>query len=374
MSGTENRRLFFAGGGTGGHLYPAMAVAALIQKQKPETEITFFCSRREIDAKILGPSGFDFLPLPAEGFSISPTQCIRFLAQFVKSYYFSKQILSSQCDQEVVMGAGGFVSAPVILAARSLGIPVCLLNVDSVPGKANRLLGRLAKIIFVQFEQTKSYFAKAPGKVIVSGCPLREEFQTAKPDAVAAMYGLDREKKILLITGASSGSLSINRAFLEILPDLERFSDQWQIVHLTGTAHFETVRRSAVKSAIRYVPVEYCHEMPALLNAADLVVGRAGAVSMAEYAAAGAPAICLPYPYHKDRHQFLNAQPMAEAGAAVIVEDQVKNPKKTAAVLLQVLSEIMENTERLSSMKKAAAAQSHLNAASVVANALMNLQ
>ncbi len=373
MSGIENRRIFFAGGGTGGHLYPAMAVAAVIRKRKPEAEITFFCSSREIDAKILVPSGFDFLPLPAEGFSLSPRKCIRFFASFVKSYYFVKQILSAQREQAVVMGTGGFVSGPVILAARSLGIPVCLLNVDSVPGKANRLLGRYAKKIFVQFEQTRPYFSKVKGDVIVTGCPLREEFTSAEED-VCGTYGLDRGKKILLITGASSGSMSINRAIAEILPGLERFGDQWQIVHLTGTAHFETVRRSAVGSAIQYVPVEYCHRMPALLKAADLVVGRAGAVSVAEYAAAGLPAICLPYPYHKDRHQFLNAKPMVESGAAVIVEDRVDSPQQTAEELLRVLSEIMGDPTRLGMMKKAAGTVGHPDAASVVADVLLNIR
>lgn len=373
MTAEAIEHIYFAGGGTGGHLYPAMAVAGAIRKRKPQAGITFFCSGREIDARILGPSGFDFLPLPAQGFSISPKKGIRFFAQFVKSYYFVKQILTPGRQNSVVMGTGGFVSGPVVMAARSLRIPVCLLNVDSVPGKANRMLGRYAKKIFVQFEQTRPYFSKVKGQVIVTGCPLREEFASAAED-IRGTYELDRGKKILLITGASSGSLSINRAILEILPDLERFADQWQIVHLTGMAHFETVRRSACESAIRYVPLEYCHRMPALLKAADLAVGRAGAVSVAEYAAAGVPVICLPYPYHKDRHQFLNARPLVDAEAAVIVEDRVDSPQATTEELLRVLSEIMGDPARLAEMKKAAGTVAHPEAASVVADALLNLK
>lgn len=366
------RHVFFAGGGTGGHLYPAMAVAAQIRQRNPETEILFFCSGREIDAKILAPSEFDFLPLPAVGFSLSPRRCIRFFAQFIKSYYFAKQILHPHRQQAAVLGTGGFVSAPVILAARSLRIPVFVLNVDSVPGKANKFLARYAKKIFVQFEQTKEYFAKCRAEIIVTGCPLRREFYEPAATDIPQQYSLDADKKILLITGASSGSLSINRAILEILSDLRPFADSWQIVHLTGIAHFDQVQQAAGDSAIHYLPLEYSHDMPALLKIADLVVGRAGAVSVAEYAAAGVPAICLPYPYHKDRHQFLNAQPLVEAGAAVIVEDSVENPQQTAEGLLRILCEFMENPARLESMTRAAKQLARPNAAATIADSVLN--
>ena len=372
MSRQEVKQIFFAGGGTGGHLYPALAVAEWLQEQGPRVEIAFFCSSREIDAKILGPSGFDFLPLPAEGFSKSPLKMVRFLAQFLKSYYFAKEILRYDPSSSVVVGTGGFVSAPVVAAAHSLHIPVFLINVDSVPGKANRLMARYASRILVQFEQTRPYFGRFADRVEVVGCPLRKEFNKPVGD-IRSQYGLDAKKKILLITGASSGSRSINQAILEILPSLEPFAEHWQIVHLTGTAHFEWVRSQTAGLAFDYHVLDYCHQMPALLRTSSLVIGRAGAVSVAEYAAAGVPAICLPYPYHKDRHQFLNAQPLVERGAAVIVEDNPAHPADTTQALQQVLFELMGDSGRLEKMAEAARSRSGLNASERIARLLLGL-
>ena len=132
MTGTTRQRtqFFFAGGGTGGHIYPALAVAAQLTRQQPAAEVVFFCSSRAVDARVLAGTGYEFLPLPAEGFSPHPVKAIRFGTQFLKSYYFARQILLAVRDEAVVIGTGGFVSAPVILAARTLKIPVCILNVD----------------------------------------------------------------------------------------------------------------------------------------------------------------------------------------------------------------------------------------------------
>ncbi len=371
MTRSDQRCFFFAGGGTGGHLYPALAVAEEITELLPAAEILFFCSSREVDARILSPSGYDFLPLPAVGFSASPVRCIRFGAQFVKSYYFAKQILRERRQGAVVMGTGGFVSAPVILAARSLRIPVALLNVDSVPGKANRLMARYAAAVFVQFQQTRQYFAKTRAQVCVTGCPLRRDFTRPAPAEALRQYQIDPGKKVLLITGASSGSRSINQALAEILPALEPFADTWQVVHITGAAHFDQVQQTAGRTAISYRPIDYCHNMPALLAAADLVVGRAGAVSVAEYAAAGVPAVCLPYPYHKDRHQVLNARPLVEAGAAVIVDEAIDNPQQTVDELRRVLTERMSDPSRLAAMRNAARSIAKPDAAKAVAKTLL---
>lgn len=372
MNGQSIQHIFFAGGGTGGHLYPAMAVAERIREQAPHIGMTFFCSRREVDAKILAPSGFDFLPLPAIGLSKSPIQAVRFFSQFLKSYYFVKEILRPEASSALLLGTGGFVCGPAVAAAHALRIPVFLINVDSIPGKSNQLMARYARRIFVQFEETRSCFGRFADRVEVVGCPLRKTFFVQTED-ICRMYELDPKKKILLITGASSGSLSINQAVLKILPSLEPFASEWQIVHLTGTAHWEWVRRQAGNPEILYRAVDYCHCMPALLKASSLAVGRAGAVSVAEYAAAGLPAVCLPYPYHKDQHQFLNAKPLADAGAAVIVEDNIQQPSLTQEALLKVLSDLMSHPARLEAMAAAARRYARFDAAEQIVRRLMEL-
>jgi UDP-N-acetylglucosamine--N-acetylmuramyl-(pentapeptide) pyrophosphoryl-undecaprenol N-acetylglucosamine transferase len=369
---TQPTQFFFAGGGTGGHIYPALAVAAELKCQNSRAEVVFFCSSRAVDARVLAGSGYEFIPLPAEGFSAHPVKAIRFGAQFLKSYFFVKQILLPVRDQAVIIGTGGFVSAPVILAARALKIPVYIFNVDYVPGKANRLLARCAKTVFTQYDQTAEYFKKGKEKLLAVGCPLRQEFASPHPDRARQSLGLNPDKKILLITGASSGSLSINQAMLKLLPELAAFADTWQIVHLTGQAHFQQVQSAAENAPITYHAVDYYDGMADLYAAADIIVGRSGAVSVAEYAAAGRPAVCLPYPYHKDKHQFLNASEMVTAGGAVIVEDIVGDTDKTAASLMAVLRDLMTDDARLKHMAAAARSVARPDAAARIAKTLLS--
>jgi UDP-N-acetylglucosamine--N-acetylmuramyl-(pentapeptide) pyrophosphoryl-undecaprenol N-acetylglucosamine transferase len=363
------KHIFFAGGGTGGHLYPALAVAEQIKKIDTDSQIVFFCSSRAVDARVLTPTGFEFLPLPAEGLGLSPKQFVRFYGGFIQSYYFVKHILAAVRDNAVVVGTGGFVCAPVVFAARKLNIPVYLINVDIVPGKANRLLGRLSKKVFVQFEDTLGCFK--PHKAVVTGCPLRSGF--LRPDRMAAVtaLGLDTDKKTLLITGASSGSRDINDAILKILPRLERFSADWQIVHLTGQANFKDVAGQVKNSRIPYIPVEYYDDVPNLYAAADLIVGRSGAVSVAEYAAAAKPCICIPYPYHKDNHQFLNAEQLTRPGAAVIAAQDLKNPSAFVECLERHLLELMSDDKRRKKMSESAAACVKADAAAIIAKTIL---
>lgn len=335
----EAKHYFFAGGGTGGHIYPALAVAEQISKRNDGSSILFFCSSREIDARILSKSGYEFLPLPAIGLSKSLRLFLQFWMQLLKSYYFVKHVMMPFRKNAVVIGTGGFVTAPVVFAAKALKIPVYLINVDTVPGKANQVLGKYAKKIFVQFEQSARYFLNRDVEVV--GCPLRSDFEKPSAHKAFSDLALEEDKKVLLVTGASSGAANINDAMVAILPELAEFADEWQVVHLTGTLHIDQVQQAVKGLDITYHAVDYYDDMASLLAAAEVVVGRAGAVSVAEYAAAGKAAVCLPYPYHKDKHQTKNAQVLVDAGAAVIVEDNPNNPAQTAADLLAVLKDLL---------------------------------
>ncbi len=359
---------FFAGGGTGGHIYPALAVADEIQTQQPDSSVLFFSSHREIDARIFSATEYEYLPLPAVGLSLHPRKLVQFYAQFFKSYHFVKQIMSPYKNDAVVIGTGGFVAAPVVMAARSLKIPVYLINVDIIPGKANRFLGRFAKKVFLQFKETIPYF-KAD-RVDVCGCPLRKAFQHPDGRKAISDLKLDADKKIILVTGASSGSMNINHAMVSLLDDLDEFAGQWQIVHLTGQLHIDDVQQAVGKAKMSYHAVDYYDDMPSLLAAADIVIGRSGAVSVAEYAAAGKPAVCIPYPYHKDRHQYKNAQTLVDAGAGVIVEDNVESPRITAAALLETLRDLMSDDTKRDAMAAAARQAGVLDAAAHIANSL----
>jgi len=342
---------FFAGGGTGGHIYPAIAVAEQIVKLEPEAKIHLFVSTRSIDSQILTKTRFEFTRLPAKNFSAWPGKLIGFCTSFLKSYRIANKIIA-ESKKPIVIGLGGFVSAPVCFAAHKRKIPLVLLNVDARPGRANKIIARWADEIFVQFEETAQYFAKNKASVNVVGCPLRSDFDNPKPNKAIEQLGLDKDKKTLLITGASSGSENINNTICSLLEKLSTFANDWQIAHLAGRADFDNVKKKYAGVKISHKVLDYCDDMPNLLSAADLVVGRSGAVSVAEYAAASVPSICMPYPYHKDRHQYLNADKLVEAGAAIIADD-LPDDKERIGRLWGKLEELMKDEKKRKKMAEA---------------------
>lgn len=362
---------FFAGGGTGGHIYPLLAVAEQIREKRPDAEIHFFHSTRAVDQRVFEKSGFGHTPLPASGLYAHPGKLLRFILTFHQSCKIAMRVIAQRTNA-VVVGAGGFVAGPVCRAGRKLGVPVALVNVDIIPGRANRLSARWADEIFVQFEESKSHFPRTRAAIHTVGCPLRGGF--LHPDAEKAKrdLNLDANKHILLVTGASSGSARINEAICRLLPRLETFADRWQIVHLTGLDNYKTVLGGYGGTGIGHNVLDYYDGMADLLAAGDLVIGRSGAVSVAEYAVAGVPSICLPYPFHKDRHQYLNAGKLTEAGAAVIVDD-VADPDDRVARLWRELEPLMTDEERRRRMSEACKRVAKPAAAAEIASRLLDM-
>jgi UDP-N-acetylglucosamine--N-acetylmuramyl-(pentapeptide) pyrophosphoryl-undecaprenol N-acetylglucosamine transferase len=373
---------FFAGGGTGGHIYPAIAVAQQIIEIEPSAKIHFFCSKRSIDKYIIEQAGFEYTALPATGFSMRPRKLINFCKSLLESYKIAKKAICVDWNA-VVLSAGGFVSAPVCLAAYKHKVPIAILNVDIVPGRANKISARWAHEIFVQFKETEQYFARRKWfdrltslsgvegkKVSVVGCPIRSSFRNPQPNKAIEQLGLDRDKKILLITGASSGSQNINDTICSLLDKLATFTDDWQIVHLAGKNNFEKVYSQYRDAKISSKVVSYFDDMPDLLAAADLVIGRSGAVSVAEYAAAAVPTICMPYPYHKDKHQYLNAGKLVEVGAAIIVDD-LPNKKDRSEWLWEELEKLMKGQKARRIMEDGCRIVANLDADRKIAERLL---
>ena len=369
------KTVVFAGGGTGGHLYPALAVAERLSEMAPEVTVHFFCSERPIDGQILSKTSFAFTPLPARGLTLRPHELLK-VVQFIKTFqssYRQVRAFLGDAKQAVVVGVGGFVAGPVCYAAHRTRTPLALINVDCVPGKVNKLARRWAHEVFTQFHDTTDAFSGYRAQVHVVGCPLRSTFD--KPDPKRAMdeLKLDPQKKVLLVTGASSGCRSINEALRALLPKFDPFAESWQIVHVTGIAHFEAVKAAYQPTKIAYQAVNYYEHMPDLLCCAQLLIGRSGAVSVAEYAAAGVPSICIPYPHHKDRHQYLNADKLVEVGAAVVVDD-LRSLNDRTARLWEELEPLLSDERRRSDMSKACDKIAKRDAAVEIAKRLLEMQ
>lgn len=367
-----NRHYVFAGGGTGGHIYPMVAVAQRLREREPDCGVTFFCSERNIDKHILGKVEADFIELSAVGFSLRPLKLIKFVREFRRCTETVERFLRETKDC-VVISCGGYVSGPVVCAASKANVPVYMVNVDAVPGKANKLMCGCAKKIFVQFEDTASRFGKCKDKVIVSGCPVRAGIGTADRDEVIEKLGLDRDKFTLLVTGASSGSANINNAVGRMLDKMGMFEDSWQIIHLTGREHLNVMKDMYADFRITSKIIDYYDEMGELLAAADLLIGRAGAVSVAEYAVSGVPSICMPYPYHRDNHQRVNAEQLANVGAAVIVEDKC-DAEANVESLWGVLSELMNDEGKRIAMSNATMKVAVEDASRVIADTIIEME
>ncbi len=367
----KDGHFFFAGGGTGGHIYPAIAVAAALKRLHPEARVHFFCSNRAIDAKILTEGGYDFTPLPARAFSMRPDRFLQFVAMYCRSVRIVKAMLANR-RPAVLVGIGGFASAPAVTAAAKLGLPVAMLNVDMVPGKANKVMAKKASKVFVQWEETARYLGKTGAQIIASGCPLRVGFGKADRPRVLKSLGLDAGRKTLLVTGGSSGAHNVNLAVCACVAKMNDFADSWQVVHVTGPGIAE-VKKAYEGAKITHKLMEYHHAMPELMSSVDIVIGRAGAVSVAEYAAAGVAAIVLPYPFHKDQHQKLNAQQLVRAGGGVLVEDRPDDHGRTALELWDHLKSLMADGQKLAAMASAAKSVGKPAAAEHIARELVEM-
>ncbi|MCF7972968.1 MAG: UDP-N-acetylglucosamine--N-acetylmuramyl-(pentapeptide) pyrophosphoryl-undecaprenol N-acetylglucosamine transferase [Phycisphaerae bacterium] len=366
------KTFFFAGGGTGGHLYPALAVAEQLTALESDIEIRFLCSSRSIDETILSKTAYQYAALSAQGLSLKPAQLLRFFRTFQDSAKVARAHIENSIHP-VIVGVGGFASSPVCWTAHRLGVPVALINVDSVPGKANRLNARWAQTVFIHFEETQPAFARFKrARVLAYGCPLRQGFLDPQPGRAITELGLDPNKKILLITGASTGCQSINDAIARILPDMEAYADLWQVVHLTGHRNYEAVSNALSQGRLAYHVLAYYDQMPDLMNAADVIIGRSGAVSVAEYAASGVPSICMPYPHHPDKHQYINASKLVDVGAAIMVDD-LPDLKDRSEWLWEELEPLLKDETTRLAMAQACEQVARPDAAKKIAEHLLTL-
>ena len=361
--------IVFAGGGTGGHLFPALAVVQWMRQHHPEVECAFFCTQRPVDSRILEQWDIPFTVQPIQPF----TKQLTALPGFYRSWLRSTRICEREFRRrrpEVVVGTGGYGSGPPVRVAARVGIPSAILNPDAIPGKANRFLAHRVSEIYVQWPGSVRHFKK-PAAVHVTGCPVRRAFLEPATGDEYDQLGMDRNLKTLLITGASSGARSINEAVIPIVPELAQV-DGWQIFHISGQGDVDRLKNYYSQAGVLAEVVAFTDLMPEILKCSDLAVARAGAVTLAELSATGTPAILMPYPYHKDQHQKCNALQLVERGAAMLLDDS-KDASINAIALRKALLPLMRSNDRLAEMCSAAGSRGTADAAELVADRLLDL-
>ena len=362
--------ILFAGGGTGGHLFPGLAIAERLRSRPEPPAVHFACSNRLIDETILGKADVPFTPLPVKPLPRMPFAWPMFLGRYMVAKRWARRLID-RLDVGCIVAMGGFVSGPVVTAARGLGVPVMLVNLDAVPGKANRWLAGKADRVF-------SVYPEAPLPVErVEPTPMPLRYASVGPeDATAAkgLLGFDEFRPLLLITGASQGSESINNLMIELIgrPQFRETIAEWQVLHLAGPGRATPVQQAYLDHGIEGTVMPFHDRMGLAWAAADMAISRGGAGSVAEVIANAVPTVFLPYPHHKDEHQKHNVQHLVDAGAAEIFPDQV-DPEANADQLEMPLLELITDGPRRRRMRELLRGMHQGDGAKLLADAAMEL-
>lgn len=358
-------RVMFAGGGTGGHLYPALALASELKRRDPDIAIAFMGTAQRIEARLVPEAGYPFYPVDVMGMPrrLGP-ELFRFAKTLLGSLGEAQRYLR-EFKPDVVVGTGGYVSAPAILAAAREGLPTLICEQNLLPGIANRVLSRFVREVALAFPQSAIYFPR--GKAYCIGNPVRSEILALTREEARQKLGFPPTAHLLLVTGGSLGARSINRSVVKSLSAWLEEED-WSILHVAGQGDFAAVAQetAALKLGDRYRLVPYLDAMPMAIAGADLVLSRAGATTVAELTAAGKPMVLVPFE-HGGKDQPANAEALRQAGAALVV------PERDLAGLDKAMLGLMGDPERRALMAEASRRLGRPEAAQTIADRILAL-
>jgi len=350
-------KFLFAGGGTGGHLFPAIAVAEKIKTMSPSSEILFVGTSSKIEGTIVPKLGFKFKPIWIKGFSRKfSLENILFPVKLIISIVQSL-FINMSFKPKVAIGSGGYASGPAIFGSSIMGARIILLEQNSYPGITTRLLERYADEIHISFEDSKKYF-RNKSKLFLTGTPVRENLISLKKGDALSKFELNKTKKTLLVLGGSLGAVTINEA---IADNINFFLEKdIQVIWQTGSTYYDKYK-SLSSESIRISA--FIDEMNWAYSACDMLLARAGATTIAELLILAIPAMLVPSPNVAANHQFYNAKSLADKNAAVLIEDKFLKEK-----LSEVIGSLIFNEKKLAELSDNAKALSKPKAAEVIAD------
>lgn len=339
-------RIALACGGTGGHLFPGLAVAGQLARRG--CDVILLISAKEVDQQgIRQAPEFEVHTLPAVG--LTRGRAWAFFSTFAKSYRASRALFRPRPPQ-AALAMGGFTSAPPLLAARRCGARTFLHESNAIPGRANRWLSWIITRAFVGFPQAAARLHTK--NVMVTGTPVRPQFQPLDAAACRQALGLAPERRVVLVMGGSQGAAGINELVARALPGLASRVPQWQWIHLAGAGDAAELSKTYSRLGFKALVVPFLDRMELAMGAADAAVSRAGASSLAELAAMRLPAVLIPYPSATDNHQFHNARAFEQSGAARLLDQSQATPE----ALIGLLDQLMDQSDTSGSLRAALAA------------------
>ncbi|HUK25186.1 MAG TPA: undecaprenyldiphospho-muramoylpentapeptide beta-N-acetylglucosaminyltransferase [Terriglobales bacterium] len=345
-------RAILAGGGTGGHVIPALAIAHELQKQYA-AEILFIGTARGMENRLVPAANFPLRLIEVGALNrVSLATRLKTLAALPRAVWAARRLLA-EFQPDVVIGVGGYASGPTMLAAIRRGIPTLAFEPNVVPGFANRIIARWVSAAAVHFQETAKFFKHAR----VTGVPVRQAFFEI------AAHRAPHPQPALLVFGGSQGAHAINQAMVRCLPELLKQAPQIHIIHQTGERDYNDALAAYRKAGVSSEVYPFINDMPGFFSRADLLLCRSGASTVAEITAAGKPAIFVPFPRAADDHQRVNAQALERAGAGVVLEET----RLDDVWLVETVSALLNDGGRLSRMSQAARSLAHPHAARDIA-------
>ena len=363
-------RIIVSGGGTGGHIYPAVTIANQIKEKQPDAEIIFVGTREGLECEIVPRYGYPIEFIEVAGFQRKLSldtikSAFKLLAGLIDALKLIRKI-----KPDLVVGTGGYVCGPVLFLAALQGIPTCIQEQNAMPGVTNKILAHFVKKVFLGYQEAGKYFGGNSEKIF-TGNPIRKEILEVSRATAIEKFKLDPAKKTILVSGGSRGARSINDAMALVETSLAGRSDV-QVIHITGETGYEKFIGQVEKKVLMSDNIKvfrYMHDMPLALAAADLAIFRSGAIGLAELMARGIPSILVPYPYATANHQEHNARAVEGAGAAVVILDK----ELTGEILLKQIESLLADDSKLQKMKDAAKALGRPEATEDIARKVLAL-
>jgi len=359
-------KVLIAAGGTGGHVYPAIAIADALRETSVDVEILFVGTKNHMEWEVVPQAGYDITSIWISGFHRRLTlKNLLFPVKLGTSLVQSLSIIQ-KFNPDIVISCGGYAAGPVGWIATQRGIPLVIQEQNSFPGVTNRLLGKKAEIIFIAFKDAEHYFPT--GKTKLAGNPTRKSLQEADHQEAYKKFSLDPGKSTLLVLGGSGGAKSINEAMLQNINKLHDEMDL-QIIWQCGKRYYDQLRRDIHAREFEHlILTDFLHDMPEAYAVADLVISRAGALSCSELALTGKPSLLVPSPNVAGDHQTKNADSMVKEGAAELIADAELNEE-----LPKLVEKLITNEERLKEMNRAALKLAKPDAAKTIATEIIEL-
>lgn len=362
-------KVIMTGGGTGGHIYPAIAIADKIKERYPDSQILFVGTEYGLEKTIVPDNGYPIKFITVSGFDRKhPLKNIEVMRKLSKGNKQAKQLIKA-FEPDAVIGTGGYVCGPVVRAAHKLGVKTYTHEQNAFPGVTNKLLENYVEHVFLGFEEAQKYF-KHKKKHILAGNPVRKAFFEADPKACRKKLGFADGDFVLLVFGGSQGAGRINKAMLSVIEAVNGMSGI-QVCMATGKRYYDAIlselqNERGLKLADNIHILEYINDMEEYLSAADLVLSRSGALTVAEVTVCGKAAIFIPSPIVTGNHQYYNAKAVADHGGAIILEEKDLDNEKLIASILK----LKNDPRKVAEMSRCSKACAPLDAAEIICNNL----